>query len=124
MPEDAQRDIWVKSAMVICVGSCRFGNPTTYDMITTAIMLARNADAETMQRMKYKHSTTRYLNTREGTSVRSVITGFAEAMIALCATYRAETKMGSCKNICASAMRVYEKNSEQKGRVCNLKAKT
>lgn len=65
--------------MVIWVGSCRFGNPTTYDMITTAIMLARNADAETMQRMKYKHSTTRYLNTREDTSVRSVITGFAEA---------------------------------------------
>lgn len=39
----------VKSAMVIWVGSCRFGNPTTYDMITTAIMLARCADAKTMQ---------------------------------------------------------------------------
>lgn len=70
--------------------------------------------------MRYKHSTTRYLNTREDTSVRSVIMGFAEAMMALCATYRAETKMGSCKNICTSAMRAYEKNSEQIGKSLQL----
>lgn len=40
--------------------------------------------------------------------------------MALCDTYRVETKMGSCKNICTSAMRAYEKNSEQMGKSLQL----